>query len=138
MSMWECQCGYLWMWSLWYWNGWIKKASTTTSTIAWASTSCTPRWSTSWFRKYEEEEETNLSHHGQKWHIFHEDYGVKVDIPDFEGQLHVDDFIDWLAMVERVCDLKDIPKTKKVELVAIKLKKHASIWWENFKKGREC
>ncbi|PKI58108.1 hypothetical protein CRG98_021487 [Punica granatum] len=66
-----------------------------------------------------------------------EDYGVKVDIPNFEGQMHPEDFIDWLATVERVFDFKNISEEKKVKLVTIKLKKHASVWWENLKRCRE-
>ncbi|PKI65306.1 hypothetical protein CRG98_014270 [Punica granatum] len=42
-----------------------------------------------------------------------EDYGVKVDIPDFEGQMHPEDFIDWLATIERVFDFKNISEEKK-------------------------
>jgi len=55
----------------------------------------------------------------------------KVDIPEFEGQLDLDHFLDWLRMVERVFDYKDVPDEKKVKLVALKLHKYASIWWAN-------
>ena len=55
--------------------------------------------------------------------------GIKVDIPEFDGRLNPDDFIDWLSTVERVFDLKDIPDNFKVKLVAIKLRKNASLWW---------
>jgi len=55
----------------------------------------------------------------------------KVDIPEFEGQLDPNLFIDWLRMVERVFDYKDIPDEKKVMLVALKLLKYASIWRAN-------
>ncbi|WRX11629.1 Retrotransposon gag domain - like 10 [Theobroma cacao] len=65
------------------------------------------------------------------------DLGIKVDILEFEGRLHPDDFLDWLYTVERVFELKDIFDEKRVKLVAIKLKKHASIWWENLKRQRE-
>ena len=34
--------------------------------------------------------------------------GVKVDIPDFEGKSHPDEFIDWLYTVERVFDIKNL------------------------------
>ena len=53
----------------------------------------------------------------------------KVDIPEFEGHLDPDMFLDWLRTVERVFDYKDIPEEKKVKLVALKLRKYASIWW---------
>ncbi|KAL1300476.1 hypothetical protein AAHE18_18G185700 [Arachis hypogaea] len=62
------------------------------------------------------------------------DLGIKIDIPEFEGRLKSNDFIDWLCTVERVIELKDIPNDKHMKLVAIKLKKHASVWWENLKR----
>ncbi|GKV07344.1 hypothetical protein SLEP1_g19138 [Rubroshorea leprosula] len=65
------------------------------------------------------------------------DLGIKIDIPDFEGRLQPYEFINWLHTVERVFELKDIPDDKRVKFVAIKLKKHASIWWENLKRSRE-
>ena len=55
----------------------------------------------------------------------------KVEIPEFEGQLNPDDFLEWLSTVERVFEYKDIPDDKKVKLVALKLRKYASIWWNN-------
>nr|GEZ09421.1 hypothetical protein [Tanacetum cinerariifolium] len=45
------------------------------------------------------------------------------------GKVHPDDFIDWLSMVERVFDVRDISDKLKVKLVAIKLRQHASLWW---------
>jgi len=39
--------------------------------------------------------------------------------------------LDWLQTAERIFDYKDIPKGKKVKLVALKLQKYASIWWAN-------
>ena len=68
---------------------------------------------------------------------FSKDLGIKIEIPNFEGRLQPDDFQDWLHTVERVFDLKDIPSDQRVKLVAIKLRKHASIWWENLKRQRE-
>ncbi|GKV47692.1 hypothetical protein SLEP1_g54564 [Rubroshorea leprosula] len=65
------------------------------------------------------------------------DLGIKIDILDFEGCFQLDEFINWLHTVERVFELKDIPDDKRVKLVAIKLKKHASIWWENLKRSQE-
>ena len=47
----------------------------------------------------------------------------KVDIAKYEGHLDLDVFLDWLRMVERVFDYKDIPDEKKVKLVALKLRK---------------
>ncbi|GKV08696.1 hypothetical protein SLEP1_g20294 [Rubroshorea leprosula] len=62
---------------------------------------------------------------------------IKMEELHFEGRLQPNEFIDWLHTVERVFELKDVPDDKCVKLVAIKLKKHASIWWENLKRSRE-
>ena len=61
---------------------------------------------------------------------------VKVDIPEFGGKMHTEEFIGWLHTVERVFDYKDLADDRKVKLVAIKLTKHASNWWEHLKKQR--
>uniref|UniRef100_A0A251TRQ2 RNA-directed DNA polymerase n=1 Tax=Helianthus annuus TaxID=4232 RepID=A0A251TRQ2_HELAN len=62
--------------------------------------------------------------------------GIKVEIPEFDGRAQPDEFIDWLSTVERVFDLKDISDKFKVKLVAIKLRKYASLWWDHVKKKR--
>jgi CRISPR/Cas system-associated endoribonuclease Cas2 len=56
---------------------------------------------------------------------------------NFEGKLQPDEFVDWLQTVERVFEYKEVPEEKKVKIIVVKLKKHASIWWENLKKKRE-
>ena len=55
----------------------------------------------------------------------------KVEIPEFEGKLDPEDFLDWLHTIERVFEYKDIPKDKKVKLIALRLRKYASLWWTN-------
>ena len=55
----------------------------------------------------------------------------KVEVPEFEGKLNLEEFLDWLHMVERVFEYKDISKGKKERLVALRLRKYASLWWTN-------
>jgi len=55
----------------------------------------------------------------------------RVDIPEFEGKLDPEEFLGWLSTVERVFEYKDVPEDKKVKLVALKLRKYASLWWTN-------
>ena len=62
---------------------------------------------------------------------------VKVDIPEFEGKMNGDVFLDWLYTVDRVFDYKELLDERKVKLVAIKLRGYTSLWWENFKKERD-
>nr|GFA77422.1 reverse transcriptase domain-containing protein [Tanacetum cinerariifolium] len=62
--------------------------------------------------------------------------GLKIEIHEFTGKVHPDDFIDWLSRVEWVFDVRDIPNNLKVKLVAIKLRQHASLWWDHVNKMR--
>jgi len=55
----------------------------------------------------------------------------KVEIPEFEGELNLDEFLDWLRTVEHIFDYKDIPEDQKVKLVALRLRKCVSLWWAN-------
>ena len=63
-------------------------------------------------------------------------FNLRLDIPEFEGRMHANDFLDWLNTVERVFEYCDPPEHKKVKLVAIKMHKNAYFWWENLK--RQC
>ena len=37
----------------------------------------------------------------------------KVDIPEFEGKLDPDDFLEWMQTVERIFEYKDVPISKR-------------------------
>jgi len=60
----------------------------------------------------------------------------RVEVPEFEGKLDPEEFLDWLHTVERVFKYKDIPDDKKVKLVALRLRKYASLWWMNLNAKR--
>nr|GEW06828.1 hypothetical protein [Tanacetum cinerariifolium] len=64
------------------------------------------------------------------------DFDFKVDIPEFDGMKQPDEFLDWLHTVEKVFNFKEVSADQKVKLVAIKLRKHAGLWWENLKMRR--
>nr|GEY17885.1 reverse transcriptase domain-containing protein [Tanacetum cinerariifolium] len=57
--------------------------------------------------------------------------GIRTEILEFEGRLCPDDFLDWLSTVDRIFDLRDTLDHIKVKLVAIRLKKYASLWWDH-------
>jgi len=46
-----------------------------------------------------------------------------VEISEFEGRLDPDEFLEWLQTVERVFECEEVPKDKKVKLLALKLRK---------------
>ena len=51
--------------------------------------------------------------------------------------MHTNDFLDWLNTIERVFEYCDPPERQKVKLLAIKMRKNASFWWENLKRQRQ-
>jgi hypothetical protein len=59
-----------------------------------------------------------------------------LDLPEFHGNLSPEDFVDWLNTVERVFKYHEIPEAKKTKLVAIKLRRRASAWWEQLQVQR--
>ena len=59
-----------------------------------------------------------------------------MEVPEYEGKLDPEKFLDWLHTVERVFEYKDIPEDKKVKLVALRLHKYASLWWTNLSTKR--
>jgi len=61
---------------------------------------------------------------------------LRVKVPEFEGKLDPEEFHDWLHTVEKVFDYKDIHDDKKVKLVALRLRKYASLWWTNLNAKR--
>jgi len=52
----------------------------------------------------------------------------RVNILEFEGKLDLDKFLGWLRTVKRIL-YKDVPKDNKVKLMALRLRKYASLWW---------
>ncbi|PKU70261.1 hypothetical protein MA16_Dca019239 [Dendrobium catenatum] len=64
------------------------------------------------------------------------DFGIKLELPEFDGRMDPDEFIGWLQSVERILDFKEVSADRIVKLVAIRLKKAASLWWENLKRSR--
>ena len=61
----------------------------------------------------------------------------KFNIPEFDGRMDPDEFLDWLNMMEHVFEYYDSPEREKVKLVATKMCKTASIWWKNMKRQSE-
>ena len=57
-------------------------------------------------------------------------FRFKVDIPYFHGNLNMEDFIEWLAEVDKFFDYMEVPEEKRVRLVACRLKGGASARWE--------
>jgi len=53
---------------------------------------------------------------------------LKVTFSNFDGKLDPDDFIEWMQTIKRIFDYKEIPGNQNVKIVALKLRKYASLW----------
>ena len=58
------------------------------------------------------------------------DFKLKVDIPFFNCNLDIEDFIDWIVEIDKFFDYMEVMEDKKVKLVACRLKGGTSAWWE--------
>ncbi|XP_020682413.1 uncharacterized protein LOC110099561 [Dendrobium catenatum] len=64
------------------------------------------------------------------------EFRVKLDIPFFEGKLHIEDFLDWERAVETFFEYMEIEPEKQVKYVACRLKGGASTWWQQIIQSR--
>ena len=55
-------------------------------------------------------------------------FKLKVDIPSFNGNLNIEEFIDWIAEIDRLFEYMEILEGKRVKLVACRLKGGAFAW----------
>lgn len=60
-----------------------------------------------------------------------------MEIPTFNGHMRIEEVLDWLTEVKCFFEVMEIPESQKVELVRVKLKFRASVWWEQTQSARD-
>ncbi|KAK9668686.1 hypothetical protein RND81_13G078400 [Saponaria officinalis] len=65
-----------------------------------------------------------------------DDRGLKLDIPDFNGDMDPENFLDWIRQAGRIFEYKGYDDRKQFKVAILKLTKYASLWYENLKKQR--
>jgi len=56
---------------------------------------------------------------------------MKIDPPDFEGSLNPYLYIEWIQALEIYFEIKEYSDEKAFQMAILKLKKYASLWYEN-------
>jgi hypothetical protein len=63
---------------------------------------------------------------------------VKMDIPVYEGNLDVEELLDWIRDLDTYFDYEDVKEEKKFKHVVTRLKGHATFWWDELQADRRC
>jgi hypothetical protein len=63
---------------------------------------------------------------------------AKMDIPVYEGNLDVEELLDWIRALDKYFDYEDVEEDKKVKHVVTRLKGHATLWWDELQADRRC
>ena len=61
---------------------------------------------------------------------------MKVELPSFNGNVPIEEYLDWVSEVEKLFDYMGTADDKQVCLVAYKLKGGASAWWDRVQLDR--
>ena len=59
-----------------------------------------------------------------------------MDIPVYEGNLDVEELLDWIRALDKYFDYEDVEEDKKVKHVVTRLKGHATLWWDELHADR--
>jgi hypothetical protein len=61
---------------------------------------------------------------------------TKIEVPMYEGNLHVEELLDWMSSLENYFDYEDIDDENKVNHDVTKLKGHEALWWDKLQVDR--
>jgi hypothetical protein len=62
----------------------------------------------------------------------------KMGIPVYEGNLDVEELLDWIRALDTYFDYEDVEEDKKVKHAVTRLKGHAALWWDELQEDRRC
>jgi hypothetical protein len=54
----------------------------------------------------------------------------------YEKNLDVEEFLDWIRSMDKRFDYEDVHEEKKVKQAITKLKRHATLWWDELQVKR--
>jgi hypothetical protein len=61
---------------------------------------------------------------------------ARIEVPMYEGNLEVEELLDWVRAMEKYFDYEDIEEDKMVKHAVTRLKGHATLWWDELQAER--
>jgi hypothetical protein len=61
-----------------------------------------------------------------------------MEIPMYEGNIDVEEILDWIRPLDRYFDYKDVEEDKKFKHAITRLKGLATLWWDELQADRHC
>jgi hypothetical protein len=55
---------------------------------------------------------------------------AKINVPMYEGNLDVEEILDWIRPMDKYFDYEYIDEVRKVKHAITRLKGHATLWWD--------
>jgi hypothetical protein len=63
---------------------------------------------------------------------------AKMEIPIYEGNLDVEELLDYIIAMDKYFDYEDVEEDKKVKHHVTRLKGHATLWWDELQADKRC
>jgi hypothetical protein len=61
---------------------------------------------------------------------------AKIEVSMYEGNLNVEELLDWVSDLYKYFEYEEIDDEKKVKHTVTRLKEHASLWWDELQANR--
>ena len=65
-----------------------------------------------------------------------DDRSLRLDVPEFNGSLDPDVFLDWLRRIERFFVFREYDDRRSFKVAELKLTSYASLWYDGLQKKR--
>jgi hypothetical protein len=63
---------------------------------------------------------------------------ARMDLPVYEGSMDAEELLDWIRDLDTYFNYEDIEEDKKVRHAVTRLKRHATLWWDELQANRHC
>jgi hypothetical protein len=55
---------------------------------------------------------------------------AKIEVPMYEGNLDVEELLDWIRSMDKYFDYEDVDEERRVRHTVTRLKGHVTLWWD--------